>query len=98
MGSFSSFRDMIDAIAERGRRLLVASPGPRHRLEAEDLVLQCEHLLSSRGEASGLALAQDILSAWKELDDAGQRAFMRDRERHRNLSQRQEPGESRRPA
>lgn len=78
MGSFSSFRDMIDAIAERGRRLLVASPGPRHRLEAENLVLQCEHLLSSRGEASGLALAQDILSAWKELDDDGQRAFMRD--------------------
>lgn len=78
MGSFSSFRDMLDAIAERGRRLLGTSQNPKQRVAMEEIVLQCEHLLSSRGEASGLALAQDILSAWKELDDEEQPRFMRE--------------------
>ncbi|MCW0000745.1 malonyl-CoA decarboxylase [Pararhizobium sp. YC-54] len=76
MNTMSSFRDMIDAIAERGRRLIAPSPPAQKDAGAETLVLRCEELLSSKGEASGLALAQDILSGWARLNDQEQREFM----------------------
>jgi malonyl-CoA decarboxylase len=38
---------------------------------------RCEALLSGRGEASGMALAKDILERWRDLDADGQRDFMR---------------------
>ena len=77
MNTMSSFRDMIDAIAERGRRLIAPTPPAQKNAGAETLVLRCEELLSSKGEASGLALAQDILSAWARLEERERRTFMR---------------------
>ena len=77
MSTMSSFRDMIDTIAERGRRLIALTPPAQKNAGAAPLVQRCEELLSSKGEASGLALAQDILSAWAALDDLEQRTFMR---------------------
>ena len=76
MNTTSFFGDMLQTIAERGRRFL--SFGPR---EENGNVLQgmeglCETLLSSRGEASGMALAKDILDRWQRLDAEGQRDFM----------------------
>lgn len=77
MSTLSSFRDMIDAIAERGRRLISATPlQGRKRSPVETLALRCEDLLSSKGEASGLALAQDILAGWAALGEDEQRDFM----------------------
>ncbi len=78
MGTLSSFRDMLDAIAERGRRLVASSQRPGKKCTAtEALAMRCEELLSSKGEASGLALAQDILTGWAALNEDEQRAFMR---------------------
>ena len=76
MNTTSFFSDMLQTITERGRRFL--SFGPREEnanvLRAmEDL---CETLLSSRGEASGMALAKDILDRWQRFDADGQRDFM----------------------
>jgi malonyl-CoA decarboxylase len=77
MSSISLFRDMIDAIADRGRRLIVKSSRPTQKQSNfEPLMLRCEHLLSSKGEASGLALARDILTGWESLSDDEQRKFM----------------------
>jgi len=70
----SRLSDILQTIAERGRRFL--SMGGR---ELDGLALieaRCETLLSSRGEASGMALAKDILERWRALDAENQRAFM----------------------
>lgn len=77
MSSLSFFRDMIDAIAERGQRLIAIAPrNAKEHVTTDELAAQCEHLLSSRGEASGLALAHDILNQWQNLNDEEQTAFM----------------------
>lgn len=75
MNRTSLFRDMLQTITERGRRFLSLAPR-----EGEDAIATiealCETLLSSRGEASGMALAKDILDRWRGFDDAACRQFM----------------------
>lgn len=73
-GSF--FGDMLQTISERGRRLL-SFPNRPPLSGAEDLEKACETLLSRRGEASGMALARDILERWSQSDDEDRRAFTR---------------------
>ncbi|CAN7683772.1 malonyl-CoA decarboxylase [Neorhizobium sp. LjRoot104] len=76
MNTTSFFGDMLQAIADRGRKFL--SPGPRvdGNNPVEAMAALCEALLSGRGEASGMALATDILDNWRRLDAEGQRNFM----------------------
>lgn len=77
MAGMSFFSDMLQSITERGRRLL-ASGEPSTRMEAEkDISTLCKMLLSSRGEASGMALAAEILERWSALDAAGRQDFVR---------------------
>jgi malonyl-CoA decarboxylase len=76
MNTTSFLGDMLQAITDRGRRLLslnvaVDGANPVDRMEA-----LCEALLSGRGEASGMALANDILTAWRGLAPEGQLDFM----------------------
>ena len=76
MNTTSFLGDMLQAITDRGRRLLslnmsVDTTDPVDRMEA-----LCEALLSGRGEASGMALANDILTAWRELQPEAQLDFM----------------------
>ncbi|MBB2971381.1 malonyl-CoA decarboxylase [Mesorhizobium sp. RMAD-H1] len=78
MRSSSFFSDMLQSITERGRSLL--SFAQREQAGAsgvKGLEKECEALLSSRGEASGMALARDILARWCLLGEEEQRAFMR---------------------
>jgi len=71
---------MLTSIAERGRALLDLTPYRRnHRDRRESaeqrtasLIELCEELLSGRGEASGVALAREILNRFGDLT-AGQR-------------------------
>lgn len=65
--------DLFSSVADRGRALIGIDRfvGSRGR-SIEQL---CEDILSGRGEASGMALAQAVLSAWERLDSAGRRAF-----------------------
>lgn len=72
MASSSSARrrgwwDHVALIAERGRELLGALPGIRH-----DVAELCRQLLVQRGEASGLALATEIVE-WLRHADARER-------------------------
>ncbi|WP_332683573.1 malonyl-CoA decarboxylase N-terminal domain-containing protein, partial [Bosea sp. (in: a-proteobacteria)] len=65
--------DLLTTVADRGRALINFerfSSGRR-----EPLAKLCEHLLSGRGEASGMALAQAVLEEWERLDAAGRLAF-----------------------
>jgi len=65
--------DLLGSLAGRGRRLFDFLPvGP---VSDEDLEALCEALLSSRGEASGAALAKGILDAYAARDGEGRARF-----------------------
>jgi malonyl-CoA decarboxylase len=70
-GSF--FGELLETLSERGRALLARR---RPRGGGEDPATLCEALLSGRGEASGVALAETLLARWSRLDEAGQKAFL----------------------
>jgi malonyl-CoA decarboxylase len=75
MRDASFFGDLLTSIAEQGRRFL---PRPAREASSAGGVEQaCEDLLSSRGEASRVAVARDILGRWSAGDDAGRAAFFR---------------------
>src|SRR5712691_7477040 len=65
----SFFGELLQTITERGRALLDRAGARREAAEArsESLVELCEDLLSRRGEASGVALAREILARYAEL-------------------------------
>lgn len=64
----SFFQELLTTIGERGRSLLVGSAGQATGGSIRKL---CQALLSSRGEASGVAIASQILAAYETLDAAG---------------------------
>jgi len=69
------FGELLQSIADRGRSLLAR---PRRISEAErseSLIELCEHLLSGRGEASGVAMAREILARYAELRTGPRIAF-----------------------
>lgn len=73
MNRSSFFNDLLSSIAEQGRHLLdlrrERAPSGR---ALGDL---CEALLSGRGEASGVALARDVLTSYAALPDEERAAF-----------------------
>lgn len=73
----SFFGDLLGTIAERGRALLDIGRErrPAGAVKAEGVISLCERLLSGRGEASGVALAQEILLAYGGLKSAEKVAF-----------------------
>jgi malonyl-CoA decarboxylase len=69
------FSDLLSTISERGRSLLRRADPTDDRQEASDLVELCEALLSGRGEASGTAMARDVLDRYHDLDADGRQSF-----------------------
>jgi malonyl-CoA decarboxylase len=67
--STSFFGDMLQTIAERGRALIDRTRDRREvaQQRSASLVQLCEDLLSGRGEASGVALAGEIIARYAEL-------------------------------
>ena len=62
----SFFSEMLQSIADRSRALIKRERRePAHERSAS-LIEQCEALLSGRGEASGVALAQEILARYAD--------------------------------
>ncbi|MBM1175601.1 MCD, Malonyl-CoA decarboxylase MCD, partial [Microvirga arabica] len=55
--------DLLDTLTERGRALL-GRKGDREAIPQLDLIAMSELLLSRRGEASGVALAQTLLASY----------------------------------
>jgi len=76
MNTTSFFGDMIQAIADRGRKFLSANARVDGNNPVDIMEALCEALLSGRGEASGMALANDILNAWRRLSPDQQLDFM----------------------
>ncbi|MGB6538941.1 MAG: malonyl-CoA decarboxylase [Xanthobacteraceae bacterium] len=76
MGAFvnsSFFSEMLQSIADRGRALVQRREPARER--SAGLVELCEALVSGRGEASGVALARDILARYATLTIGPRIAF-----------------------
>jgi malonyl-CoA decarboxylase len=67
--STSFFGDLLQTISDRGRALLERTGARRTDAgtRSEDFVELCEELLSGRGEASGVALAREILNRYEGL-------------------------------
>ena len=76
-GGTSFFGDLLGTIAERGRSLLDLGRErrPAGEARAANVALLCERLLSGQGEASGVALAQEILAAYAGLRTGERIAF-----------------------
>src|SRR5580658_6888320 len=71
----SFFSEMLQSIADRSRALIKRERRePAHERSA-GLIEQCEELLSGRGEASGVALANEILAAYAGLTVGPRIAF-----------------------
>src|SRR4029077_10180859 len=64
---------MLQSIADRGRALIQRREPARER--SAGLIELCEALLSGRGEASGVALASDILARYEDLTIGPRIAF-----------------------
>ena len=69
----SFFSEMLQSIADRGRALIARREPARER--SAGLIEACEALLSGRGEASGVALASDILARYATLTIGPRVAF-----------------------
>src|SRR5215475_9229446 len=71
----SFFGELLQTISERGRALLAGDRRGEASARSESLVELCEDLLSGRGEASGVALAREILARYSALTIGPRIAF-----------------------
>jgi malonyl-CoA decarboxylase len=71
----SFFGELLQTIAERGRSLIVRERRDSPAETTENLADLCEELLSNRGEASGVALAREILARYTDLTIGPRIAF-----------------------
>jgi malonyl-CoA decarboxylase len=70
------FSDLLSTSSERGRTLLRrAKPSDDGKEDAFSLIELCEALLSGRGEASGTAMAREVLDRYHDLDVAERQTF-----------------------
>ena len=70
------FSDLLASIAERGRSVLKLTAWPRDgENRTGSLIDMCGALLTGRGEASGVALASEILARYRSLSEADKSAL-----------------------
>jgi malonyl-CoA decarboxylase len=69
------FSDLLATISERGRTLLRRGGPSDAGQHADGLIELCEALLSGRGEASGTAMAREVLDLYQDLDSTGRCTF-----------------------
>ncbi len=77
MISSSILNDLVARIAEAGRSLTLGSSA-----QGGDPLGLCENLLSGKGEATGLAIAQQVFDAYAGLDPQSRVAFFNELENH----------------
>ena len=70
----SFLQELLVTVAEQGRQLLPRSLGGSTR--KDDLHDLAAALVSGRGEASGVAIASEILARYRALDADARRAFL----------------------
>ena len=68
-------RSMFDAVADLGRQYLERTTKASR---VEDAAERCQDLMSPHGEASGTALAQEIVALFRAMDENERIAFLED--------------------
>jgi malonyl-CoA decarboxylase len=71
----SFFGELLQTISDRGRAFLARDRRGAPAARSESLIELCEDLLSGRGEASGVALAREILTQYAALTTGPRIAF-----------------------
>jgi malonyl-CoA decarboxylase len=71
------FTDLLATISERGRILLSRASPTDEKPDAKGLIELCEALLSGRGEASGTAMAREVLDHYQDLDSENRLFFFK---------------------
>jgi len=71
------FSELLSTISERGRSLLRRARPSMDGQDADGLIELCEALLSGRGEASGTAMAREVLDHYHDLDDEARLFFFK---------------------
>jgi malonyl-CoA decarboxylase len=69
-----SWLEHVTLVAERGRAMLGRAPGGTN--STANLAATCERLIARRGEASGLALATDVVRVLERMNSADDAAFL----------------------
>jgi malonyl-CoA decarboxylase len=70
------FYDLLASVAERGRSMLKIKPWPKDaENRVEQLIDDCRALVEGRGEASGVALAAEVIGRYRALDPSDHVAF-----------------------
>jgi malonyl-CoA decarboxylase len=69
------FSDLLSTISERGRSLLRRGEPIDGKDDASGLIELCEALLSGAGEATGTAMAREVLDRYHELDTTARLVF-----------------------
>src|SRR5450631_4671017 len=82
MSNNAFFSDLLASISERGRTLLRRAGSSDGKQDTSELTELCEALLSGRGEASGTAMAREVLDRYRDLDEAGRLSFFETLTRH----------------
>src|SRR5437660_1214802 len=75
MSSNAFFSDLLTSISGRGGTLLRRAGSSEAKRDGAELISLCEALVSGRGEASGTAIAREILDRYRHLSDAQRLAF-----------------------
>ena len=76
IGNAPFLQDLVSSITERGRALLsIAGLQQPAATTGADLLEHCESVLSGRGEATGTAMASEILADYARLPADERRAF-----------------------
>ena len=70
----SRLNQVLNSVADAGRELLLRR-SPAGRLRERSPGALCDALLSTRGEASGTALARDVADAYRAMTPAEKHAF-----------------------
>ncbi len=66
---------LVGSVVDAGRDILAKRRQSAAGKESSDLVTQCKQLLEHRGEASGLALAAEIIDTYSALDESHRLSF-----------------------
>jgi malonyl-CoA decarboxylase len=75
MKTSSSFSEFVAAIGERGKTILRLTGSGKTRPGAQGVIDLCHRLLSAKGEASGIALAHEVLTRYGYLTEKQRLAF-----------------------
>src|SRR5882724_9420008 len=71
------FSELLSTISGRGRTLLRRRVPADGKQDASGLIELCEALLSGRGEASGTAMARELLDRYHNLDEPSRLSFFK---------------------